>query len=91
MNIEDSLGCNLVESILDACSDEASISDMLNEGASYYTIKKCLFYLIEYGMISYNGEKRVYFIRDEGWKLLSHINAAKKDMVVTDVMGMRIL
>jgi hypothetical protein len=42
-------------------------------------------------MISYNGEKRVYFIRDEGWKLLSHINAAKKDMVVTDVMGMRIL
>ena len=60
MNIEDSLGCNLVESILDACSDEASVSDMLNEGASYYTIKKCLFYLIEYGMISYNGEKRVY-------------------------------
>ena len=87
MSIEDSLDCNLVESILDACSDEASISDMRNEGASYHTIKKCLFYLIEYGMISYNGEKRVYFIRNEGWKLLSHINAAKKDMVVTDGDG----
>jgi predicted transcriptional regulator len=86
MSIEDSLDCNLVESILDACS-EASVSDMLNEGASYHTIKKCLFYLIEYGMILYNGEKKVYFIRPEGWKLLSHINAAKKEMMVTDGDG----
>jgi predicted transcriptional regulator len=84
MSIEDSLDCNLVESILDTCSDEASINDMLNKGASYHTIKKCLFYLIEYGMILYNGEKKVYFIRSEGWKLLSHINAAKKEMMVTD-------
>ena len=64
---------------------------MLNEGASYYTIKKCLFYLIEYGMISYNGEKRVDFKRDEGWKLLSHINGARRIWWSQMVMGVRIL
>jgi predicted transcriptional regulator len=62
MDIEDSLDGNLIQSILEACSNEASISEMLNAGASYHTIKKCLFYLIEFGMIYYNGEKRVYYI-----------------------------
>jgi predicted transcriptional regulator len=87
MSMEDSLSGNLIESILEACSNEASISEMINAGTSYYTIKKCLFYLIEFGMISYNGEKRVYHIRYEGWNLLSHINAAKKEMMVTDGFG----
>jgi predicted transcriptional regulator len=87
MDIEDSLDGNLIQSILEACSNETSISEMLNAGASYHTIKKCLFYLIEFGMISYNGEKRVYYIKYEGWNLLSHINAAKKEMMVTDGFG----
>lgn len=87
MSIEDSLDCNLIQSILEACSKEASISEMLNAGASYHTIKKCLFYLIEFGMISYNGGKRVYYIKYEGWNLLSHINAAKKEMMATDGFG----
>ena len=87
MHMEDSLSANLIESILSVCSNEASISEMLNAEASYYTIKKCLFYLIEFGMISYNGEKGVYHIRYEGWNLLSHINAAKKEMMITDGFG----
>lgn len=87
MSVEDSLSANLIESILQACSNETSISEMKNAGTSYYTIKKCLFYLIEFGMIFYNGEKRVYHIRYEGWNLLSHINAAKKEMMVTDGFG----
>jgi hypothetical protein len=38
-------------------------------------------------MISYNGEKRVYHIRYEGWDLLSYINTAKKEMMITDGFG----
>jgi predicted transcriptional regulator len=87
MSIEDSLDGNVIQSIQEACSNEASISEMLNAGASSHTIKKCLFYLIEFGMISYNGEKRVYYIKYEGWNLLSHINAAKKEMMVRDGFG----
>ena len=40
MSMEDSLSGNLIESILEACSNEASISEMINAGTSYHTIKK---------------------------------------------------
>jgi len=45
---------------------------------SRYTLKKYLFHLIEYGIISYQGENQVYVITRTGLDLLSIINREKK-------------
>jgi predicted transcriptional regulator len=75
------LDANVVEQILEACANnEASIVRLMNstsELVPYYTLKKYLFYLIEYDMISYHGKKGVYTIKYEGWRLLSMIKRVK--------------
>ena len=45
---------------------------------SRYILKKYLFYLIEYGIISYQGQNQVYVITWEGLNLLSIINIEKR-------------
>jgi hypothetical protein len=40
-------------------------------------LKKYLFFLIDYGLISYNGQKQVYMIKDRGLETLFRIR--KKD------------
>jgi hypothetical protein len=40
-------------------------------------LKKYLFFLIDYGLTSYNGQKQVYMIKDRGLETLFRIR--KKD------------
>jgi len=73
----------IVEPILNACIDDASMNDIARRagliGSSKIPILKYyLFYLIEYGFISYNGQKNVFSIEEEGWKMLHIINKKKK-------------
>ena len=46
-------------------------------------IKKYLFYLIEYGLISYNGKDRSYFSSDAGVNLLFKIERKKLTEKIT--------
>ena len=41
-------------------------------------LKKYLFYLIDYDLISYSGQKQVYLIKDKGLELLSRIMMENK-------------
>jgi len=41
-------------------------------------LKKYLFYLINYDLISYSGRKKVYHIKDKGLELLSRIMMKNK-------------
>jgi predicted transcriptional regulator len=85
MEIQYRLDVKIVESILEAYANEATILKLLYIARiSYHTLKKYLFYLIEYDCISYHGEERVYNIRYEGWKLLSEIKTVKKIMTANE-------
>lgn len=78
---DESISCaKIIESILESCVNQATILRLMSiaKGLSYYTLKKYLFYLIDYDFISYQGEKRVYAIKYEGWKLLSMIKRTRK-------------
>jgi hypothetical protein len=57
---------------------------------SYYDLKNYLFYLIEYGVVSYNGQKQVYKIEKGGLDLLNIMKKEKtqrkvsiKDIIIT--------
>jgi hypothetical protein len=57
---------------------------------SFYDLKIYLFYLIDYGLISYNGRKQMFAIEDRGFGLLDMINKEKrkkrtniKDIMIT--------
>lgn len=73
----------VVESILDSCMKEASIVELICiiQGGvlpiPYNTLKKYLFYLIEYDLISYSGQKQVFIITNYGWDLLYMIRIEK--------------
>lgn len=45
---------------------------------SYTTIKNYLFYLMEYEVISYDGQKKIFTILDEGRNLLDKIDKKEK-------------
>ena len=73
----------IVERILAMCVKGASfneLKDAIQRIASFsrYILKKYLFYLIEYGIISYQGQNQVYVIMWEGLNLLSIINIEKR-------------
>lgn len=73
----------IVERILAMCVKGASfneLKDATQRVASFsrYILKKYLFYLIEYGIISYQGQNQVYVIMWEGLNLLSIINIEKR-------------
>ena len=86
MEIQYRLDVKIVESILKACANEATILKLLYIARiSYHSLKKYLFYLIEYDCITYQGEERAYKIGYEGWKLLSEIKTVKKIMMVIEV------
>ena len=42
------------------------------------TVKRYLFYLVEYGLVLYNGQKRVFTIEDAGFDLLDMIDEEKR-------------
>ena len=73
----------IVEQILAICVNGVrsnELKDAIQRVASFsrYILKKYLFYLIEYGIISYQGQNQVYVIMWEGLNLLSIINIEKR-------------
>ncbi len=77
----------IVESILETCVGEASIIELTcatqRLSTHYVTLKKYLFYLIEYDMVAYRGQKGAYVITYNGLSLLFEIKR-EKTMVKTD-------
>ncbi len=85
----------IVEPILLSCINGVSICQLSFEIQSmlplpYLVLKKYLFNLINYELVSYNGQKQVYKTEDGGFDLLYMINKEKKmttvdgeDIVIT--------
>jgi hypothetical protein len=83
----------IVESILIYCVNGASISELVLEmqrimPLPYDSLKKYLFYLISYEILSYDGQRQVYVIEDGGYDLLDTINREKRKTMVNseDIM-----
>jgi predicted transcriptional regulator len=73
----------IVEQILVVCINRIRFDELFDTIltiASFprYILKKYLFHLIEYGLISYQGKNQVYVITRTGLDLLSIINREKK-------------
>jgi hypothetical protein len=73
-------GEDIVEYILLLCAWEATFDDLMQLTISPppTILKKYLFYLIDYDLISYNGQKQVYLIKDRGLEILSRIMMENK-------------
>ncbi|MEJ7642793.1 MAG: hypothetical protein WKF36_11475 [Candidatus Nitrosocosmicus sp.] len=78
----------IVEQVLLSCIKGISIGDLLFEMQrtlpllSHKTLKKYLFYLINYELVSYNGQRKSYLTEDGGFDLLQMINKEKKMAMV---------
>ena len=73
----------IVEPILIICVYGSSVSEISCKiqtmlSLSYTTIKNYLFYLMEYEVISYDGQKKIFTILDEGRNLLDKIDKKEK-------------
>jgi predicted transcriptional regulator len=68
-------GGDIVEYILLLCAREVTLDDLMQLMilSSPTILKRYLFYLIDYYLISYNGQKQVYLITDKGLELLCRI------------------
>jgi hypothetical protein len=73
-------GEDIVEYILSLCGEETTFDDLMQLmiSSSPTILKKYLFYLIDYDLISYSGQKQVYLIKDKGLELLSRIMMENK-------------
>ena len=73
-------GEDIVEYILLLCAGEVTFDDLmrLKISSSPTILKKYLFYLIDFDLISYSGQMRVYLIKDKGLELLSRIMMENK-------------
>jgi hypothetical protein len=77
------LKASVVEPILISCINEISIYELVDTvqkilPLSKGSIKRYLFYLIDYGFILYNGQKQIVSIEDEGFDLLDAIVEEKR-------------
>ena len=73
----------IVEQILVVCVNRIRFNELFDTirkitSFSRYILKKYLFHLIEYGIISYKGENQVYVITRTGLELLSIMNRERK-------------
>lgn len=76
----------IIENILlllcpkELCIDELffEIQNMMQ--VSYTVLKKYLVYLIDFELVTYNGQKKAYFIEDGGFDLLENINMEKNSL-----------
>ena len=73
----------IVEQILVVCVNRTRFNELFDTirkitSFSHYILKKYLFHLIEYGIISYKGETQVYVITRTGLELLSIMNREKR-------------
>ena len=68
-------GNDIVEYILLLCTAEVTFDDLMQLliSASPIILKKYLFYLIDYDLIFYNGQKQTYLVKGKGLKVLSGI------------------
>jgi hypothetical protein len=85
----------IVESILLSCIDGVSINGLFYAfqrtlPSPYDGLKKYLFHLIDYDLISYNGQTQMYTTEEGGHDLLDWINRERmimkvdiKDIVIT--------
>ncbi|MDQ4073105.1 MAG: hypothetical protein M3162_02240 [Thermoproteota archaeon] len=85
----------IVEPILVACMDDAAMDDIAKEvgkviPSPFPILKDYLFFLIEYGLVSYNGQKRLFSMDDGGWEMMHLLRRQKringidsKDIVIT--------
>jgi hypothetical protein len=73
-------GQDIVVYILFLCLAEVTFDDLvrLMTSTSSTRLKKYLFYLIDYDLISYSGHKQVYIIKSKGLQVLSKLMADKK-------------
>jgi hypothetical protein len=78
----------ILEHVLLSCISGISIGELLFEMQrtlpllSHKTLKKYLFYLINYELVSYNGQRKLYLTEDGGLDLLQMINKEKKMAMV---------
>jgi predicted transcriptional regulator len=76
------LQANLVQVILEACANETTFSELgyLLDYAYLRrdTLKRYLFFLIEYDLISYRGGDKIFVITKKGWDVLS--TASRTDL-----------
>ncbi len=75
----------VVEPILKLCVNGITMSDLKLKTDSmlslmYDIAKKYLFYLIDYGLVSYNGQKQIFVIEDGGNDLLCMIEEKKRQL-----------
>ena len=82
----------IVEPILKLCIDGITMDELKIKTDKMlplmYTIaKKYLFYLIEYEFILYDGQKRIFIIKDEGYNLL-HLFENEKSQLTTNINNM---
>ena len=73
----------IVEQILVVCVNRTRFNELFDivrriNSLPRYILKKYLFQLIEYGIISYQGENHVYVITRTGLELLSIVNREKR-------------
>jgi hypothetical protein len=73
-------GEDIVEYILLLCAGEVTFDDLMRLmfSSSPTILKKHLFHLIDYDLISYSGQKQAYHIKDKGLELLSKIMMENK-------------
>jgi hypothetical protein len=75
-------GEDIVEYILLLCAGEVTFDDLTHLiSSSPMVLKKYLFYLINYDIISYSGQKQIYLIKDKGLELLSRIMMKNKTVL----------
>ncbi len=76
-------GEDIVEYILLLCTGEVTFDDLMQQmiSSSPKILKKYLFYLIDYDLISYSGKKQIYLIKDKGLELLSRIMMKNKTVL----------
>jgi hypothetical protein len=75
----------VVEAILKLCVNGITMYDLKLKTDSilslmYDIAKKYLFYLIDYGLVSYNGQKQIFVIEDGGNDLLCMIEKKKRQL-----------
>ncbi len=79
----------IVEPILKLCingitMDELKLKTDKMLPLMFMIAKKYLFYLINYDLVSYDGQKRIFTIKDDGYDLLSEIKN-EKSMLTTNI------
>jgi len=77
------LQADIIEQILLCCTNKISFYILVSTiqkimTISLWDLKRYLFYLIDYRLISYNGQKQIFTIEYGGFGLLDIINKEKR-------------